>query len=173
MPSLKTLVLDLNFETIINMEKAKEYTSEELQWLTENRLSKFHNRITPSWIRELDENEIFVFGSNVNGFHGGGAARFAMNKFGAVWGTGEGLQGSSYAIPTMEGLANTEMAVKRFYLFAREHENYKFYVTPIGCGIAGYDPKDIAPMFFEIAHLDNVYLPLSFWKVLTNKLLRL
>ena len=150
------------------MENAKEYTSEELQWLTENRLSKFNNRITPSWIRELSENEIFVFGSNVNGFHGGGAARFAMNKFGAVWGNGEGLQGSSYAIPTMEGLANTDMAVKRFYLFARAHENYRFYVTPIGCGIAGYEPKDIAPMFFEIAHLDNVYLPLSFWKVLTN-----
>ena len=70
------------------MERAKEYTSEELQWLSENRLSKFNNRITPSWIRELSENEIFVFGSNVNGFHGGGAARFAMNKFGAVWGNG-------------------------------------------------------------------------------------
>lgn len=67
------------------MEKAKEYTSEEQQWLTENRLSRFQNRITPSWIRDMGENEIFVFGSNVNGYHGGGAARFAMNNFGAVW----------------------------------------------------------------------------------------
>ena len=56
------------------MEKAKEYTSEEQQWLTENRLSRFQNRITPSWIRDMGENEIFVFGSNVNGYHGGGAA---------------------------------------------------------------------------------------------------
>ena len=54
------------------MEKAKEYTSEEQQWLTENRLSRFQNRITPSWIRDMGENEIFVFGSNVNGYHGGG-----------------------------------------------------------------------------------------------------
>ena len=73
------------------MEKAKEYTSEEQQWLTENRLSRFQNRITPSWIRDMGENEIFVFGSNVNGYHGGGAARFAMNNFGAVWGNGEGI----------------------------------------------------------------------------------
>ena len=115
------------------MEKAKEYTSEEQQWLTENRLSRFQNRITPSWIRDMGENEIFVFGSNVNGYHGGGAARFAMNNFGAVWGNGEGLQGSSYAIPTMEGLDNMQDAVKRFYLFARAHENYMFYVTPTDC----------------------------------------
>lgn len=155
------------------MEKAKEYTSEEQQWLTEKRLSRFQNRITPSWIRDMGENEIFVFGSNVNGYHGGGAARFAMNNFGAVWGNGEGLQGSSYAIPTMEGLDNMQDAVKRFYLFARAHVNYKFYVTPIACGIAGYKPEEIAPMFFEIAHLENVFLPLSFWKVLTNKMLRL
>ena len=121
----------------------------------------------------MGENEIFVFGSNVNGYHGGGAARFAMNNFGAVWGNGEGLQGSSYAIPTMEGLDNMQDAVKRFYLFARAHEIYKFYVTPIACGIAGYKPEEIAPMFFEIAHLENVFLHLSFWKVLTNKMLQL
>lgn len=96
------------------MEKAKEYTSEEQQWLTENRLSRFQNRITPSWIRDMGENEIFVFGSNVNGYHGGGAARFAMNNFGAVWGNGEGLQGSSYAIPTMEGLDNMQMPLNVF-----------------------------------------------------------
>ena len=96
-----------------------------------------------------------------------------MNNFGAVWGNGEGLQGSSYAIPTMEGLDNMQDAVKRFYLFARAHENYMFYVTPIACGVAGYKPEEIAPMFFEIAHLENVFLPLSFWKVLTNKMLRL
>ena len=141
------------------MEKAKEYTSEEQQWLTGNRLSRFQNRITPSWIRDLGENEIFVFGSNVNGYHGGGAARFAMNNFGAVWGNGEGLQGSSYAIPTMEGLDNMQDAVKRFYLFARAHENYMFYVTPIACGIAGYKPEEIALCSSEL-HIWKMFFSL-------------
>ena len=63
-------------------------------------------RITPKWITSLQKDEVFVFGSNINGMHGGGAARVAMDKFGAIWGQGEGLQGQSYAIPTMEGLAN-------------------------------------------------------------------
>ena len=171
MPNLKVLGLDLNFKTIIKWKKQKN-----IQARNSNGLRKIvcqDSKITPSWIRDLGKNEIFVFGSNVNGYHGGGAARFAMNNFGAVWGNGEGLQGSSYAIPTMEGLDNMQDAVKRFYLFARAHVNYKFYVTPIACGIAGYKPEEIAPMFFEIAHLENVFLPLSFWKVLTDKLLQL
>lgn len=66
-----------------------------------------------------------------------------------------------------------KMNAEKQYLFARAHVNYKFYVTPIACGIAGYKPEEIAPMLFKIAHLENVYLPLSFWKVLTNKMLRL
>ena len=111
-------------------------------------------------------NEVFVFGSNINGMHGGGAARVAMDKFGAVWGQGEGLQGQSYAIPTMEGLANIPPAVERFIAFAKDHPELKFFVTPIGCGIAGYTEDEIAPLFKEATKLDNVFLPAGFWQIL-------
>ena len=123
-------------------------------------------RITPSEVNVLNENEIFVFGSNAMGMHRGGAARFAYNKFGAEWGNGEGLQGKSYAIPTMESLTDVSQAIERFTEFAKVHTNLKLFVTPVGCGIAGYSPEDIAPMFKDAAFLENVYLPLSFWKIL-------
>ncbi|MBR5702939.1 MAG: hypothetical protein IKX45_01650 [Bacteroidales bacterium] len=132
-------------------------------------MEKKLNRITPSQVTVLEEGEIFVFGSNARGLHMGGAARVAQEKFGAIWGQGEGLQGQSYAIPTMEGLANLEVAVKRFDQFAREHQELRFYVTAIGCGIAGYSPEEIAPLFFETAKLSNIYLPLSFWEVLCDR----
>ena len=125
-------------------------------------------RITPSQINTLESGEIFVFGSNARGAHMGGAARAALENFGAIWGVGEGLQGRSYAIPTMEGLENLAPAVERFVIFARQHEELTFYVTAIGCGIAGYRPEQIAPLFLEAASLPNVYLPLSFWKVILN-----
>ena len=96
----------------------------------------------------------------------GGAARVAMERFGAVWGIGEGLQGQSYAIPTMEGLENTRAAVHRFIDYARNHPELTFLVTPIGCGIAGYTPCDIAPMFHSALPLANIWLPESFWEVL-------
>lgn len=98
----------------------------------------------------------------------GGAARVAKEKYGAVWGIGEGLQGKSYAIPTMEGLENLAPAVQRFTSFARQHKELKFFVTAIGCGIAGYQPEEIAPMFLDAAYLPNVYLPLSFWKIIMH-----
>ena len=123
-------------------------------------------RITPSHISTLSDGEIFVFGSNASGMHMGGAARFAMDRFGAVWGNGEGLQGSSYAIPTMEGLESLSAAVQRFISFARQHGELTFLVTPIGCGIAGYTAEEIAPFFRDAADLQNVYLPQSFWDVL-------
>jgi len=123
-------------------------------------------RITPSSINTLETNEVFVFGSNIDGIHAGGAARTAKEKFGAVWGIGEGLQGQSYAIPTMEGFENIRPAVERFTSFARRHPELKFLVTAIGCGIAGYTPEEIAPLFLDAAHLDNVYLPISFREVL-------
>ena len=123
-------------------------------------------RITPKWITSLQKDEVFVFGSNINGMHGGGAARVAMDKFGAVWGQGEGLQGQSYAIPTMEGLANIPPAVERFIAFAKDHPELKFFVTPIGCGIAGYTEDEIAPLFKEATKLDNVFLPAGFWQIL-------
>ena len=128
------------------------------------------DRVSPWMIVQLQPDEIFVFGSNVNGAHAGGAARTAVEKFGAIWGQGEGLQGQSYAIPTMEGLDSMEAAINRFIEFAELHQEYKFLVTPIGCGIAGYSPIDIAPLFRHAVHLENVCLPESFWDVLGIKM---
>jgi hypothetical protein len=142
------------------------YTEEEQYWMTGGNTGTLPDRITPSMINVLDPNEIFVFGSNIQGMHMGGAARVAYSKFGAEWGNGEGLQGQSYALPTMEGIENTTAAARHFTACAKEHPELKFFVTPVGCGIAGYTPEDIAPMFREAAKLENVYLPISFWKVL-------
>ena len=121
-------------------------------------------RVTPEHIIDLQSNEIFVFGSNANGFHAGGAAAFAMNRFGAVWGQGEGLQGRSYAIPTMEGLDSLKAAVERFTTFAEQHPELRFLVTRIGCGIAGHTVEEIAPLFSGCIQLENVALPAEFWK---------
>lgn len=144
------------------------YTQEEEHWRRGGNTGTLPERITPSQINVLEDGEIFVFGSNFQGAHMGGAARVAKEKFGAVWGIGEGLQGRSYAIPTMEGLENLAPAVERFAIFAHQHKELKFYVTAIGCGIAGYQPEQIAPMFLKAAYLRNVYLPVSFWKVILN-----
>ena len=127
-------------------------------------------RVTPPIVRHLEENEIFVFGSNANGYHRGGAAAVAMHSFGAVWGQGEGLQGKSYAIPTMEGLEKLKEAVDRFTDFADQHQEMRFLVTMIGCGSAGYSPKKIAPLFKGCIYLENVALPSGFWKALGLKM---
>lgn len=111
-------------------------------------------------ITQLAPNEVFVFGSNADGSHGGGAARTAYEKFGAVWGQGHGLQGRSYAIDTMSGLDVIASEVARFLSFARENPELRFLVTAIGCGIAGYTPEQIAPMFRDPP--DNVVLPERF-----------
>lgn len=124
-------------------------------------------KITPDWIKKLDTNEVFVFGSNLEGLHAGGAARIAMSHFGAVWGQGVGLQGQSYAIPTMQGgVEAIKPYVDEFLLFTQKHENLnkKFLVTRIGCGIAGFRDEEIAPLFEQAKKFDNVYLPMSFWK---------
>ena len=127
-------------------------------------------RVSNDRIDHLEENEIFVFGSNASGYHGGGAAAYAMRKFGAVWGQGEGLQGQSYAIPTMEGIADMGEAIKRFTSFAAEHSELRFLVTRIGCGVAGYSASQIAPLFKECIPLENVALPSDFWDVLGLKM---
>ena len=145
------------------------YTEEEQYWVTGGNTGTLPDRITPSIINVLESNEIFVFGSNIQGMHIGGAARVAYNRFGAEWGNGEGLQGSAYALPTMEGLESTSAAAYRFTAFAKEHPELKFFVAPVGCGIAGYTPDEIAPMFKSAVLLENVFLPLSFWKVLMNR----
>lgn len=131
-----------------------------------NKFNNRTNRTSPWMIVQLKPNEVFVFGSNVNGYHGGGAALTALQKFGAIWGQGEGLQGQSYGIPTMEGIDSMKAAIERFILFAKEHRELIFLVTPIGCGIAGYKPEEVAPFFRSAIDLENVYLPGSFWMIL-------
>ena len=123
----------------------------------------YSNRITPNRITSLAEGEVFVFGSNARGFHAGGAAALAADRFGAIWGQGEGMQGRSYAIPTMEGLDNLREAVNRFTDYASEHPELRFLVTRIGCGIAGHTVEEVAPFFKGCLMLENVALPQEFW----------
>ena len=121
-------------------------------------------RIASDRISDLGENEIFVFGSNIQGAHGGGAAWFAHKKYGAEWGVGEGLTGRTYALPTMEGDASLKKAVEHFIACAKAHPELTFLVTAVGCGIAGYTPAEVAPLFREATTLKNVYLPHVFWE---------
>lgn len=120
-------------------------------------------RVASDKISTLAPGEIFVFGSNMEGMHGGGAARYANKNFGAEWGVGEGLTGRTYALPTMEGKASMKQAVEHFTSCAKEHPELTFLVTAIGCGIAGYTPEEVAPLFKDAAQLENVYLPQLFW----------
>ena len=118
---------------------------------------------TPERISKLNPNEIFVFGSNLAGMHGGGAAWIAYERFGAIMGQGVGLQGQSYAIPTMQGGVETiKPYVDEFIEFTSKHPEYKFLVTKIGCGIAGFRVEEIAPLFAEAIDMDNVILPEDF-----------
>ena len=127
----------------------------------------YHHRVTPERITVLRESEVFVFGSNLNGWHGGGAARTALLHFGAEWGKGEGPQGRSYAIPTMQGGVETIAPyVERFIRYAQRHPERIFLVTPIGCGIAGFSPSEIAPLFREAVDVESIYLPNDFWEQL-------
>jgi hypothetical protein len=117
-------------------------------------------RTTPEFITELQPNEIFVFGSNLRGMHAGGAAYIAYRKFGAIMGQGVGLQGQSYAIPTMQGGVETiRPYVDEFIQFAKENKNLTFLVTRIGCGIAGFTDDDIAPLFEKAHGIENIVLP--------------
>jgi hypothetical protein len=130
-------------------------------------------RTTPERIEVLKPNEIFVFGSNLGGFHNGGAAKIAMEKFGAIYGKSFGFQRQqSFAIPTMDSefnplpLDEIQSYVNLFITYVKGWTKYHFLVTPIGCGIAGYKPEEIAPMFSPCLKLKNISLPKSFWEVL-------
>ncbi len=123
----------------------------------------YKREYTPERIMSLAANEIFVFGSNLAGAHGSGAARIARMYFGAVYGQGVGLQGQSYAIPTMQGGVETiRPYVNEFVAFAKQLPEYKFLVTKIGCGIAGFTEKEIAPLFAQSLDVENIILPKSF-----------
>ncbi len=110
--------------------------------------------------------EIFVFGSNLAGRHGKGAALAARRDHGAIYGQGEGLQGRSYAIPTKDAELRTLPTITiaehvgRFLSFADRHPELTFRLTPIGCGLAGYSPNEIAPMFRDAPA--NVIKPETF-----------
>lgn len=122
-------------------------------------------------IQTLGPNEIFVFGSNEAGRHGKGAAKIAL-MFGAKRGVGFGLVGSTFAIPTKDARVQTLSLgrigryVAEFCEFVETRPDLTFLVTEIGCGLAGFTPKDIAPFFAPVKTMENVHLPASFWKVL-------
>lgn len=125
-------------------------------------------KTSPDNITDLKDNEIFVFGSNQSGRHGAGAARQALS-FGAKWGQAEGLQGKTYGIPTKNASITKTLPVNviktyvdDFILFAKENRHLTFLVTEIGCGLAGYSPKDIAPLFVEAVNVENILLPRRF-----------
>ena len=138
-------------------DMAEPMVFEDMNSTTSEEMGK---RTTPEFITELQPNEIFVFGSNLKGMHGGGAAYIAYRKFGAVMGQGVGLQGQSYAIPTMQGGVETiRPYVDEFIGFAKEHQNLTFLVTRIGCGIAGFTDEEISPLFEKAHNVENIVLP--------------
>lgn len=115
----------------------------------------------------LENDEIFVFGSNLAGHHMGGAARAANMKFGAEWGVGVGLTGQTYAIPTMQGGVETiKPYVDEFIEFAKQRQDLKFLVTRIGCGIAGFKDEEIAHLFRKAVNINNIYLPKELYDIL-------
>ena len=119
-----------------------------------------------SIVTSLPDNYIFVFGSNRAGRHGKGAALTAKRKFGAIEGTGYGLQGKSFGIPTKDRrlsvlpLSAISSYCSKLIALAKETPDVIYFVTEIGCGLAGYSPKDIAPLFKGAP--DNLELPISF-----------
>lgn len=130
-------------------------------------------RFTPNKITSLGRYEIFVFGSNEAGAHGAGAALLAYNKFGAHWGIGVGIQGQSYAIPTKDfniktlPLNKIQQYVNQFLEESKQYPYLTFLLTEIGCGLAGYTPKEIAPMFKGAA--ENIVLPEKFWNIIAQQ----
>ena len=128
-----------------------------------------NEKYTPDFITELGPKDIFVFGSNLAGAHGGGAAKLAHQSFGAIMGQGVGLQGNSYGIPTMQGGVETiKPYVDQFIEFAKSHPELTFYVTKIGCGIAGFKEEEIAPLFKEAVRISNIRLPEDFVKIINS-----
>lgn len=133
-------------------------------------------RITPEDItlKDIGEDDIFVFGSNEAGIHGAGAAYFAL-RLGARIEQGFGLSGNTFAVPTKDWLIRTLplscviFYVHRFIEFAIVNKDFRFYVTKIGCGLAGYTPEQIAPMFKTASSINNIYLPSEFWDIINKQ----
>jgi len=126
-------------------------------------------RTTPDDIKKLEQGHIFVFGSNLSGRHGKGAAKTALG-WGAKWGQGAGLQGRTYGIPTKDASIRRTLTVieikpfvDEFIEFAKNNPDLTFLVTEIGCGLAGHKQKDIAPLFINAVDVENIHLPEKFW----------
>lgn len=133
------------------------------------------NRVTPDFVTSLGKNDIFVFGCRNSGRHFDGASSYALKHFGAVMGQREGIQGQSYAIPTIGrtiGLTDIRESVNRFTEYAAAHPELNFLVTPIGCGGGGWSPRKIAPLFSKVSKLRNVSLPEEFWDELNKSPLK-
>lgn len=132
------------------------------------------NRASATFIHRLNYGEVFVFGSNLAGRHGKGAAVQAL-RWGAKLGIGEGLMGNTYAIPTKNqklkplSLEEIKVHINRFEKTVSEMPEKNFLVTKIGCGYAGYDEEIIAPLFYEVSKYPNVYLPVTFWEIINRK----
>ena len=153
-----------------NMKEFLEEWKKQIQIVEIEEFAKLNaplnnpgTRITPDHITRLGGCEVFVFGSNEQGLHYGGAAKAALENFGAIMGQGEGLQGKSYAIPSMSGIGVMGEYVKEFCEFAKAHPEKRFLVTEIGCGIAGYSVDEVAPLFECCRDVDNISLPAFFW----------
>lgn len=129
-------------------------------------------------IQKLEPNEIFVFGSNLKGAHGKGAALTAKIKFGATEGIAKGIQGNSYGIPTKNknlkrrSLKSIRNDVQIFIDYAKKNPQYNFLVTEIGCGLAKFSVEEMAPMFEGVIGVKNVYLPKSFWRIIIKNRLQ-
>lgn len=133
-------------------------------------------KFTPDFVENLEEGQVFVFGSNLNGVHSGGASLMALRNFGAEWGQAEGLQGQSYAIPTDvrgEAVGNVSDYMKKhidkFIIYAKGHQDKFFLVTKVGCGNAGFDMEFMAQFFMDALTLKNVSLPEEFVGILTRE----
>lgn len=129
-------------------------------------------RVTSENIKELKENEVFVMGTNLLGRHGAGAARFAAKKFGAEEGVGFGPTGQCYALPTKNEQIRTmkieeiKPFIELFITEAKLDPERNYLVTEVGCGLAGFEPKDIAPLFKDAVDVPNIHLPQRFWDVI-------
>jgi len=125
-------------------------------------MKKANKRLVEGFITKLSRCEVFVFGSNLEGQHLGGAARIAYDKFGAVWGQGVGPQGQCYAIPTMHGpISEIKPYVDEFLQYAKEHPQNRFLLTRVGCGIAGFKDEDMAKLFAEALDIPNIAVPVE------------
>lgn len=171
----RTMLENYNFETVefalcAHDDLSNSPFASALQNVDLTAKPQMYNRKFTGKVTRLQPNQVFVFGSNIRGYHGGGAAGFAHAKFGAEWGVGEGMTGQCYALPTMEGGVDyIQGKVNSFIDFAEAHPDLEFLVTPVACGIAGFKVSEIAPLFQRALPLQNVILPESFVRLLESK----